>query len=146
MLGKISKGKLLLKKLVIAQKRFSLIVSPKSADIRSKIRVGLYNYEDGSLVPYMSKVDVYSFFKMGEIEKVNLIIHSRTPGIIIGKGGRTINELKIYLSNLTGASVEIQFKQVDVLKDIYDFGLADGLYEANTFFKKIKWIFGKKAY
>lgn len=144
MLGKVSKGKLFLKSLVRFQKRASLLISPKSAEVKRHIKGGFYNFEEGLLVPYMSKVKVYSFFKTGKLESVKVIIHTRTPGMIIGKGGKQINRLEEYLSRLTGAPVKIGFKEINVLQDIYDTSIVGNLSYADTFGKKVKWLFGKE--
>lgn len=138
---KISKGKILFKKLTNFKKKASLIVSPKTSDIRRNISSGLNIFEEGALLKYIFKVKVIPFFKNGETESVNLIIHTKTPGMIIGRGGVQINKLEKYLSGLVDAPIKIYFKEIDVTKDIYDYTIADGLVHANTLTEKIKWLF-----
>ena len=64
-------------------------------------------------------------------DRVKIIIHTAKPGIVIGRGGSAIDELKKELEKLTGKKLIIEIKEVKRF-DV-DYGFA----EANTPYGKV---------
>ena len=52
-------------------------------------------------------------------DKIKIILSTERPGLIIGKGGRDMNNLNKELNNLFGSCVSLDIKEVSPLINIY---------------------------
>ena len=79
------------------------------------MKMGFVSYFDGGY-EFEPQPDVPNTYKMGichlgYIEETNtLVVHLRRPGLLIGKGGRTLKEVEEYLN------CKIDIKEINLLK------------------------------
>lgn len=67
---------------------------------------------------YISHITNVQAFQKGE--KVRVLIETHHPGILIGRAGKQIKEIKEYMEELSEKIVEIEIRETEIFRKLYE--------------------------
>lgn len=90
-------------------------------EIDSKIfKRALTSYPYGSVEStgsYIRHITNVQAFQKGN--HVRVLIESHSPGILIGKAGKQISEIREYMEYLSGKSVSTNIRETEIFRNLY---------------------------